>query len=292
MNTRPVKKSLIVIGLTTRIKTGKEENMSSKVISRLIIATALVALVGCSQSDRFAAPDSKILLEKAEGPAAYRQVISPEDYRDVPLPMITLYGTLRKTEGADGCYYLKPFEGEFPHELDFRYYDLSSRVLRTDADVKVFGRFNPNYFSECVGGVVFQVFEITYLKGKFDRELTESTQPERETVSSSYQEPLDSDFVGCCLTYQGIYSIEEQGCPSLKLIEENSGGTNARVIELTFQELENPRIADGSKIEVFGNYRIFEKSPCELGPLFNVIVYKILDSDSTLESPRTEVCLD
>jgi hypothetical protein len=192
------------------------------------------------------------------------------------------------TDDVGGCLYLEPELGEFPHELDFRYCSPEPGPFKTDVSVKVFGRFNPNYYSDCVGGAVFQVYEITFMNDNLDASFMASNQSLPATANYSAAEPADSEMVGCCLTYSGIYRSEEVGCGLLELGEEDAVRAKCAILELTFQEIEDPGIPEGSKLEVTGNYRLFDRSPCQLGPLFNVIIFDIIEEGETIGEHRTD----
>jgi len=82
----------------------------------------------------------------------------------IPTQVISIIGTVHFIQERDGCIYLQPSIGEFPHELNFRFSNCPSDGLRENSAVKVIGRFNPNSYSNCVGGSVFQVHDYVYLK--------------------------------------------------------------------------------------------------------------------------------
>jgi len=74
----------------------------------------------------------------------------------IPTQVISIIGTVHFIQERDGCIYLQPSIGEFPHELNFRFSNCPSDGLRENSAVKVIGRFNPNSYSNCVGGMMMR----------------------------------------------------------------------------------------------------------------------------------------
>lgn len=260
--------------------------MVFKRVTFMLMTAAILMMIACSESYRSTAPEDPIPLRTADIDKALAPAPEPDD---IPLPMISLVGTLRIIGETGGCIYLDPDPGEFPHELDFSYCLPKPGPIKADVQVKVFGRFNPNNYSDCVGGAVFQVHEIVIIDDNSDASISASDAQSRHIIRQTDQEPAESDMPGCCLTYSGIYYSEQEGCGFLVLCKADASRTGYDILELTFQEISDPGIAEGSKLEITGNFRLHDKSPCRIGPLFNVIIFDVIDEGEAVADHRTDV---
>jgi len=79
----------------------------------------------------------------------------------------------------------------------------------------------------------------------------------------------------------------------LELADSKTSQQERLALELTFQEDCDTlvQLTNGDEIEIVGNYRSFDKSPCNLGPLFNVILIDLIDNDY-VEDPKEESSFD
>lgn len=259
----------------------------------LLLSATILIVAACSESGYLTAPNDMVPRQITVNDKVYDKAIAPSpEPENVPLPIIALTGTLRIIGETGGCIYLEPEQGEFPHELDFSYCVPSPGPIKSDIEVKVQGRFSPNYHSDCVGGAVLLVFEITFLEHEKGSTSSAADHSSQSNVIRVAERPDDSDMAGCCLTYSGTYRSEEEGCGFLELSKADAVKAEYEILELTFQEMENPGIPEGSTLEVTGNYRLLDKSPCGLGPLFNVIVFDIIDEGEFTDEHRSEVRID
>jgi len=112
-----------------------------KTLIALIMGTA-VMFIGCSDVKNPTAtldPASAVMPgDDNSNSSKYAVLLGSQ----IPTTVISITGTVHFISDRDGCIYLQPAIGEFPH----------------------IGRFNPNSYSNCVGGSVFQVHDYVYLK--------------------------------------------------------------------------------------------------------------------------------
>lgn len=263
-------------------------------VKTLIVIVLGIAFIftGCSDVNNPAAiidgnSSALAAMDNASNSSKYAVLLGSQ----IPTPIISIRGTVHFISDRDGCIYLQPAAGEFPHELNFRFSNCPPNGLRENSAVKVIGRFNPNSHSDCVGGSVFQVHDFVYLKYEPNVDSDGLDRIAKNKESDKAQ--ADDDPMGCCLTFQGIYRVNKAGCAYLEISDSKTAQNQRQILELTFQEDCDTLVSlvTGDEIEITGNFRSFDDSPCKLGPLFNVIWINQIDNEY-VEDPKEEPSLN
>jgi len=262
-------------------------------VKTLIVFVLGIAFVftGCSDvNNPTAIPDSNnsalTAMDNSSNSSKYAVLWGSQ----VPTPVISIIGTVHFIQERDGCIYLQPAVGEFPHELNFRFSNCPPDGIRENSAVKVIGRFNPNSHSDCVGGSVFQVHDYVYLKYEPDVDNDGLDRMARNRQADEAQD--DDDPMGCCLTFRGLYRVNKAGCAYLEIGDSKTFQKQRQVLELTFQEDCDTLVSliAGDEIEITGNFRSLDESPCNLGPLFNVIWIDLAENEY-IQDPEEESAL-
>jgi len=250
--------------------------MQVKKLTLISIMAVAICFAGCSDWDAAKNPvASKDELAKGIPtlqPLEDIQVSDNSGVKSIPLPIITLVGSIHQ-KSEDGCIYLLPNQGEFPHELQFL--DEFKGPIKENYAIEVTGRFNPDIYGECVGGAVFQVYKFKYLAFEDVPRDYEKTQAGLRTLNTFIPGPIVDHPADREITITGTFRLNDNGCEYLELVGGEDNGAIKKLISLTFQDKGKTEIKNGAKIKVTGNYSQHDISYCALGLNFYVKNFKV-----------------
>lgn len=150
------------------------------------------------------------------------------------------FGNCPYLETAKGDRYQPLFKGKDPSFKD-------------GTLLKVTGYIDPEMNSDCNVGPVFVVVEYYAL-------------PEAD----------NNDKTDYLERFKGTFRLTARGCSYLELKGTDSPNEGESKIELAFGDDDLFKIKDGTLMEVAGYFSLLDISNCNVGPLFNVVEYKII----------------